>query len=297
MNRTYSIITTCKGRLDHLKQTLPRMIAQPANEVIVVDYSCPEGTADYVREHFPSVRVVEVEGQERFSNWRARNAGAAVAQSQCLVFCDADTLLAANAIDWIDRHLQPRRFGYFTRKHTEQFNKAGLRLGSNQLRGFHVVPIPAFRRLDGYDEVLEGYAAGGDTDLEERLVLMGIAHFPMNPAIVDDVIQHDNQARIRHHSDPIPVSYSAGLLYRNAKMTALRVRRQPNLPIEVRRKIYDSALTAARKLQSNDKVSLSLDLMRQPAGMPLQLGFQRARLRIAVTVEIAGEDRIEEVPD
>ncbi len=42
----------------------------------------------------------------------------------------------------------------------------------NQLKGFHVIPAPAFRRLGGYDEVLEGYAAGADTDLEDRLSLI-----------------------------------------------------------------------------------------------------------------------------
>jgi glycosyltransferase involved in cell wall biosynthesis len=297
MQRSFSIITACKGRLEHLKQSLPRMLAQGASEVIVVDYSCPEGTGDYVREHFPTVRVVKVEGQEGFSNWRARNAGAALAQGQVLVFCDADTLLADNAIAWIDEHLPPRQFGYFMRQHTGQFNKVGLRLGSNQLRGFHAIPAAAFRRLDGYDEVLQGYAAGGDTDLEERLVLMGVANFVMNPAIIDDVIQHDNQARVMHHADPIAVSYSAGLLYRNAKMTVLRLRRRPNLPLESRQTLYGRALDAARNLQSRDKVFLSLDLLRQPAGMPLQLGFKKAALRIAVTVEISGEGRVEEVPE
>lgn len=42
-----SIITTCKGRLEHLRQTLPKMLAQQYSsrfEVIVVDYDCPDET-------------------------------------------------------------------------------------------------------------------------------------------------------------------------------------------------------------------------------------------------------------
>lgn len=85
------------SRLEHLKASLTRMIGQPA-EVIVVDFSCLQGTADYVRSHFPSVRVVAVEGEAYFSNWKARNAGAAVASSDILLFCDADTVLAESAI-------------------------------------------------------------------------------------------------------------------------------------------------------------------------------------------------------
>ena len=58
MTPKFSIITTCMGRLDHLKQTLPRLLEQPDCEVIVVDWSCPQDTAGYVAKHFPAVNVV-----------------------------------------------------------------------------------------------------------------------------------------------------------------------------------------------------------------------------------------------
>ena len=165
MQRSFSIITTCKGRLEHLKQTLPRMLEQGAAEVIVVDYSCPDGTAAWVGKHFPAARVVTVEGEQGFSNWRARNLGAAAATGDLLLFCDADTILAPNAGEAIAKALPPKTYGFFKRNATARFNKAGLRLGSNQLRGFHAIPAPAYRRLGGYDDVLRGWGAGGDTDL------------------------------------------------------------------------------------------------------------------------------------
>ena len=56
----FSIVTTCKGRLEHLKQSLPRMAAQAGAEVIVVDYDCPDGAGAWVAENFPAVRVVRV---------------------------------------------------------------------------------------------------------------------------------------------------------------------------------------------------------------------------------------------
>ena len=40
----FSIVTTCKGRLGNLKQSLPTFVAEAAAEVVVVDYDCPEGT-------------------------------------------------------------------------------------------------------------------------------------------------------------------------------------------------------------------------------------------------------------
>jgi hypothetical protein len=39
-----SIVTTCKGRLHHLRRSLPGFLAQPDTQVIVVDYDCPEDT-------------------------------------------------------------------------------------------------------------------------------------------------------------------------------------------------------------------------------------------------------------
>ena len=123
MARTFSIITTCKGRLEHLKKSLPTMVAQSANEVIVVDYSCPQGTGKFVSATFPSVRLVSVPGQEHFSNWKARNAGAAVATSNVLIFVDADTLMAEGAIEWLASHLPPRTFGFFDSKTSRAFNR------------------------------------------------------------------------------------------------------------------------------------------------------------------------------
>ena len=158
------------------------MIAQRAHEVIVVDYSCPEGTGAFVAEHFPSVRVVPVAGQEHFSNWKARNAGAAVATGDVLVFVDADTILADGAIEWLSEQLPERTYGFFDSKTSRSFNQDGLRLASNQLKGFHAIPTAAFRRAGGYDAVLEGYAAGADTDLEERLTLIRFVRHPLDLA-------------------------------------------------------------------------------------------------------------------
>ncbi|MBM4221050.1 MAG: hypothetical protein FJ170_03775, partial [Gammaproteobacteria bacterium] len=72
-----SFITTCKGRLQHLMQTLPKMAAQPGTETIVVDYDCPDNSGDWVAANFPAVRVVRVKDQPIFVASRARNLGAA----------------------------------------------------------------------------------------------------------------------------------------------------------------------------------------------------------------------------
>jgi glycosyltransferase involved in cell wall biosynthesis len=296
--RTFSIITTSMDRLDHLKATLPRMVAQPAAEVIVVDYSCPAGTAKYVRKHFPSVKIVSVEGESHYSNWRARNAGVAAASSDVLLFCDADTVLADNAIAWIADNLPDKAYGFFKREVSVQFAKSGTRLSTNQLKGFHVVPSGMFRRIGGYDEVLEGYAAGGDTDLEDRMLNMGMVRFAMDPAIIESIIEHDNAARIKHHRHPVATSYCTGILYRAAKLALLRLGRRLELPLDVRRRLYQTALEVAGKLGSPRKsVSMTVTVDHRALGMPRQLGYRKAMQKLSVTVEVSVEGELAAIPE
>ena len=295
MARTFSIITTCKGRLEHLKKSLPTMVAQSCDEVIVVDYSCPEGTGDFVTKNFPSVRLVSVPGQDHFSNWKARNAGAAVATSNVLIFVDADTLLADGAIEWIAAHLPPRTFGFFDSKTSRAFNRDGPRVAANQLKGFQIIPAAAFQRAEGYDEVLEGYAAGADTDLEIRLSMIGLRRRPLDSSIVESVIQHDASSRTAHHAQPIASSYAAGLLYRAAKRVLLKMNRRAELPIGMRRNLYRAAAHAARTLgPKRGRVMMNVRLSEEPILMPRQLGFERGQQRVSLHLEISMEDALKE---
>ena len=297
MKRKFSIITVCKGRLEHLKQSLPRMIEQ-GGEVIVVDYSCPENSGDYVEKHFPSVVVVRVENQKGFSNWRARNHGAQVATGNMFLFCDADTILAPSALEVIDSAVPDGHFGYFTRNSTAHFNKSGLRLGHNQLRGFQAVPAKAFRMLEGYDGVPGGYAAGGDTDLEERLGMMGIKRKPLGDGIVDEVIEHGNAARFTYHRDPIRISYGAGLLYRRAKVALMKLHKTVNLPLKDRKMIYAVALKSAQQLAEGKPVaSMNINIEKSPIGMPRQLGFERGQCTVSISVKLSMKDTIAVVPE
>ena len=93
-----SLITTCKGRLAHLQESLPRMLAQPDCECIVVDYDCPQGAASWVACNHPGARIVKAEREPLFRPGHARNLGAAAAVAPWLAFVDADTLLAPDYV-------------------------------------------------------------------------------------------------------------------------------------------------------------------------------------------------------
>jgi glycosyltransferase involved in cell wall biosynthesis len=298
LQRTYSIITTCKGRLDQLKVSLPRMVEQDGAEVIVVDYDCPERTGEFVEREFPTVKVVRLHGEPFFSNWRARNRGAEVATSDMLVFCDADTVLAADAIRKIDESVPAGKYGFFGGEALKRFIGSGPRLQQNQFRGFQVVPTAAFRKLGGYDDVLEGYAAGGDTDLEERLQFVRVPGHQMDPAIVDRFLEHDNRARLANHKDPLKVSYPAGMLYRQAKMSLMSLNRKANLPLPLRQQLYRQAVASARNLeQGQDRCRMIVFFKNQPVGMPRQLGFEKGSCRTAIQIEITLEQPLDQIPE
>ena len=96
---TFSIVTSCKGRLEFLKRSLPTFVQQAETEVVVVDYDCPDGTKGWVAAHFPDVRVAVVTHAPLFNVSRARNIGAGVARAPWLLLCEASAYRDINGHD------------------------------------------------------------------------------------------------------------------------------------------------------------------------------------------------------
>lgn len=176
-----SLITTCKNRLPHLKQTLPLMLRQPLAEVIVVDYGCEQGTAAWVKEHHPAAKLVQVNDDPVFCATRARNMGAKTASYDTLCFVDADVTMHLELSKWLDSNQKPDRFyDYPAEKEPE-------------LDGFLVVAREHFFRVDGYDEAFRGW--GGECkDLRERLVRIGLSLFQVPPGSLSS-IPHGDELR------------------------------------------------------------------------------------------------------
>ncbi|MBI4189069.1 MAG: glycosyltransferase family 2 protein [Betaproteobacteria bacterium] len=179
-----SFVTTCKGRLAHLKQSLPRLAAQAEAEVIVVDYDCPECAGAWVAGNFPEVRVVSVKDAPIFNVSRARNQGGQAARGEWLCFVDADIQLdehfAARALPL----LQEGAFYLMASPRPDTF-------------GTVVCLRSDFQALSGYDEVLQGYATE-DRDFYIRLTLLGRVR-QMLPGEWVKAIAHDRDASVRYH--------------------------------------------------------------------------------------------------
>lgn len=290
MATKFSIITTCKGRLEHLKESLPAMLAQADSEVIVVDYSCPEGAGEYVETHFPTARVVMVESEDGFSNWKARNAGAAIAKGAFLVFCDADVVLASDATRELAKLMTPASFGYFKNEVSKQAVALGTALAANQLKGFQVIPRASFDEAGGYDELLRGYAAGGDTELEDRLRILKLEPVALGSKLIARVLPHDDKTRMRFHGRPAAETYLIGYVYRWLKISLMSLRKRVDLEAEAKEQLHALARQCALSyLRQRKSTSVKLKVLDEPLSLLQMLGGKPPRFRMSINVEIAPE--------
>lgn len=240
----FSLIVTCKGRLGHLKQTLPLFMRQANTQVIVVDYSCPEKAGDFVETHFPSAKVVRVTGQKLFNVSAARNAGGAIVETPYIIFVDADTVLAANFTALILEHLTESNFLRFQSE------------SSNSLGGTCVVATRDFRRIQGYDVVFSGYG-GEDLDFYWRLQRMGVVLRILKPAKAVRWIQHGHDMRTTFYEvKDVKRSFLHARAYRLVKEVLLGLSLRGELPIEERRRIWADVAAAL----ADDKFEITVKL-------------------------------------
>jgi glycosyltransferase involved in cell wall biosynthesis len=176
-----SLITTCKNRLPHLKQTLPLMLQQPRAEVIVVDYGCEQGTAAWVKEHHPQAKLVQVRDDPVFCVARARNMGAKTASHETLCFIDADVLMHLEFAKWLEFNQVSSSFYLYPDPKAVE------------LVGFLIVAREHFFKVGGYDEAFTGWG-GEDSDLYERLAMTGLS---VSPVPVESIssISHGDELR------------------------------------------------------------------------------------------------------
>lgn len=238
MSGTIAFVTTSKGRLHHLKQTLPLMVAQSPDELFVTDYGCPDGTGDWVETHYPSAKVVRVSDDPGFSLARARNLGAGQAQSEWLVIIDGDIKVRGGWRDWMQGNLRP---GHFYRAAPA----AGKRDPDSY--GTCICRRSDFEMIGGYDEAFRNWG-GEDDDMYERLARAGVVAQDY-PAEFVDGIRHGDEERaglsaVWDQDRQRIVNRS----YRRAKaeLTELRAGTGP-LPLEERRQLFETTLASVAK--------------------------------------------------
>jgi glycosyltransferase involved in cell wall biosynthesis len=255
MTAVLSLVTTCKGRLDHLRQSLPRMAGQAGTETVVVDYDCPDGTGDWVAQHYPGVRVVRVRGVEGFNASHARNIGARAATAPWLGFFDADILLA----DRFSASVLPAlRTGNYYRASPVTL----------QTWGSIICHRDDFFRINGYDEAYSGWG-GEDDDLLAMLALHRVAGHGYPAALLDEV-GHGDERRTQFAAVKNRWLQSRiNQIYLHAKLDLIRLRGIPPTVQESRLIFAEIERTVLQaNAAGNADCAINLSLPEQTLGSP-----------------------------
>ena len=278
MGKTISLITTCRGRLHHLRQTLPLMVAQGADEVIVVDYGCPDGAGDWIEAHFPDVTVMRAGETSGYSGAPARNIGGRAARSDWLVFIDGDVLTAPGWVDWMRASVLP---GHFYRAAPIEGRR------DPETWGTVICTRADYEAIGGFDEAFSGWG-GEDTDFFMMLAAHGLAEADYPHRFVH-AIPHPDAERagwggMRDRDEKLVVNAA----YREAK---LRIRDAlgagTDLPLDQRRAIMAQFMGELRKwfdAGAPAPLSLRCSLKRGPVLQPSPAHLVQSELTVTVNV-------------
>ena len=220
-----SFYTTCKGRLEHLQQTLPEKLATiqayPNAELVILAYGDDE-TANWIQNNYSDeirngrIRLGAVPEEEApgFEFSYVKNIAARLAmlinrvppvdpKKHILISLDADTTVKQEYVEWLIRNFS---------KHPDTVTGIGLTTklkndlqhrssdagdaGKPQLPyGLVAINAQNFAIVGGYDQAI-GY--GEDTNLVDRGWHLGL-HAKNTPIrLIGGVIKHSDAERVIH---------------------------------------------------------------------------------------------------
>lgn len=114
-----SQITTVKGRKNDLLSNLPRWLDTPINQIILVDFACPEHTgkavldSKYGSDARVTVLIVDPEIAGPFYNHGfARNIGASIAKNDLLFFLDSDCRYNSDLLEFAEEKREDFGFAH-----------------------------------------------------------------------------------------------------------------------------------------------------------------------------------------
>lgn len=201
--------TTCMGRAHHLKQTLPRNLADSVDwsapeqtEFVILDYSSPDDLGEWLHtdpEIAPYleagiVRYFRVDGEQYFRHSHAKNLAHAHATGDVVCNVDADNFLGKGFAVWLRRAFERRPNAIVA---TNRFDN---RLNSGAFKGAMgrvAMMSHNFWRLGGYDESerFKGWS-GEDTDLVLRAAKSGMRMVLLRDKRFLQIIVHSDSERI-----------------------------------------------------------------------------------------------------
>lgn len=276
-----AVVTTCKNRRSDLEMSLPAMVEAGFDEVVLVDYGCPQGAGEWAKSTHPSVKVVYHDADSGFSASKARNLGAQAVVADWIFFVDCDILIAPDFVAYLRSRLTECRY-YRAEEHGRNERVA---------YGSFVVLRDDFTRVGGYDEMYRGWGCEDD-DVFFRLTSIGtrLSEFPSRflteLKTAEDKRTEYSPVKIRQ------VQHAMNHIYLTVKKQVLLLSDFPGeLPLETRQAIYNSITKETEQFVSmldNPNKVISIPFRFSPQNLKTirpVWGTQEVELSIKIAVK------------
>ena len=173
------------NRNENVQANLPNWLTQKFDELILLDWSSKEPVANIPGVFDdPRVRVVRVEGQEKFIRTLAQNLASQMARNKFIFKCDSDVLFKGDF--FAHHHFKQGEFWVGDWHQGRDFNE-------RHLHGETFYHVDDFYRVNGYDERIMAYGHD-DTNLKDRMVLAGMVKKVISYNLLDH-IPHPQEQR------------------------------------------------------------------------------------------------------
>ena len=195
--------TTCKGRTQHIQETLPANLRDNARaRFVLVNYNSQDGLDDFLRKkHMKDIEsgrlsVYRFTEPGPFRMAHAKNLAHRLAMLEgcaALVNVDADNFAGPD----FDQYVTERLSAY----DGDAFLWANMKKGEMHrgISGRIAVPAHAFLEAGGYDEMFETWSPD-DKDFNARLRRLGFRALEIDDQFLD-AINHNDKMRFREYPD------------------------------------------------------------------------------------------------
>lgn len=195
-----SFVTTCMGRLYHLKETIVKNIennrSYPNFEYVLLDYNSPDGLEDWAKTHLRRyidagiLNYYKTTEPRFFHMSHAKNVAHLLATGDIVANVDGDNLVGVGYADHLNDMFTENKRSYC---------RCG-RTGDNGTGGRVALMRNDFLQFGGYEEKMIGWG------YEDADLVMRARRHRLFPAFTNSfwckAIQHDDASRERYHTPP-----------------------------------------------------------------------------------------------
>lgn len=190
-----SVICACKNRTKPLEISLASwLMFEEIQEVIITDWSSDE-PIDHLIKYDERVKIITVNGEKYFNQPQPLNLAASITTGDYILKLDSDTILNPY-YNFFDSHSIDET-SFLTGFYDE--NQGREHPCYSHLWGTLYLTKENFFKIGGYNENMGEYVAWEDSEIVERLLLLGLKHKRIDHKLSTAIsIPHSAKERIEN---------------------------------------------------------------------------------------------------